>query len=161
MLFVHDRFGAFADAESNILATAAELRRRGDVPGLAQGRATGKSEGQWSATFPEHLPLRPDGAGVALREAVEWFQPDVALSRQSNFIGRNLLLYSRQVIRGKSVDIRLEALAQVRAPRKCYVVGDGDHRPFCQLVSRQLGLEGRAHFKSYVPLRELQDYSGV
>ncbi|MDB6169156.1 MAG: hypothetical protein JWM88_2020, partial [Verrucomicrobia bacterium] len=45
LLFVHDRFGAWAGAESNLFEVAAALRRRGHELALLHGASTGKSEG--------------------------------------------------------------------------------------------------------------------
>src|SRR5205823_15061633 len=41
---------------------------------------------------------------------------------------------------------------------ECVVLGDGNHRPFCEQISRKLGLAGRVQFKGYVRSEELKDY---
>jgi glycosyltransferase involved in cell wall biosynthesis len=74
--------------------------------------------------------------------------PEVPL--QSSFSPLNLLVYAGQVIRGKGVDVLLEALTQVQTPFKCVILGEGSHRPFCQALSAQLGLANRVSFKGYV-----------
>ena len=56
------------------------------------------------------------------------------------------------------MDVLLEALAQVRAPFECLIFGDGNHRARCEELSRRLGLDGRVHFKGYVPPRELENF---
>ncbi|HXT13705.1 MAG TPA: glycosyltransferase [Candidatus Angelobacter sp.] len=76
----------------------------------------------------------------------------------ASFSDRNLIIYSGQVIRGKGVDVLLDALAQVRAPFECLIFGDGNHRARCEALSRRLGLEGRVQFKGYVPPRELERF---
>src|SRR2546425_2478241 len=69
---------------------------------------------------------------------------------RSTFSERNLIIYAGQIIRGKGVDVLLEALAQVRAPFECFIFGDGNHRRPCEQLSRKLGLTKRVHFMGYV-----------
>src|SRR5689334_17658748 len=76
LLFVHERFGAFAGAESNILATANELNRRGHVSGLLHGAVTGKGERIWEAAFPFRVALGPSQPGSPARAALKDFRPD-------------------------------------------------------------------------------------
>jgi glycosyltransferase involved in cell wall biosynthesis len=76
----------------------------------------------------------------------------------ASFSGRNLIIYSGQVIRGKGVDVLLESLAEVRAPFECLIFGDGNHRAYCEGLSRRLGLCNRVQFKGYVPPSELEGY---
>jgi glycosyltransferase involved in cell wall biosynthesis len=76
----------------------------------------------------------------------------------ASFSGRNLIIYSGQVIRGKGVDVLLEALARVRAPFECLIFGDGHHRAYCEALARKLGLTGRVQFKGYVPPAELETF---
>jgi glycosyltransferase involved in cell wall biosynthesis len=77
---------------------------------------------------------------------------------ESSFSDRNLILYSGQIIRGKGVDVLLEALARVQVPFECIILGEGSHRPFCEELSRKLSLHNRVHFKGFVPQDELQGY---
>lgn len=79
-------------------------------------------------------------------------------SVNSSFSQRNLVVYAGQVTRGKGVDILLESLALVQVPFECFIFGDGNHRPFCQKLCRELGLEARVHFKGFVPQEELKHY---
>lgn len=76
----------------------------------------------------------------------------------SSFSDRNRLIYAGQIIRGKGVDVLLEALALVREPFECLIFGDGNHRAFCERLSRQFGLDDRVTFKGYVPQTALADY---
>jgi glycosyltransferase involved in cell wall biosynthesis len=283
LLFVHERFGAMAGAESNIFATASELKRRGHQVGILHGRSTGKGEAAWEDTFERRFPLRPNRNATRVAEVVEAFQPDVAyihktadlelleallgvptpvvrmvhdhdlycmrsykynyftrrvcdraaspfcvfpcgafvardhegplplrwvsysskvreieLNRKfervivathfmkeelvrngfdskiieihppvpragdpatrSTFSDRNLILYAGQIVRGKGVDVLLESLALVTEPFECFIFGDGNHRPYCEQLSRKLGLGARVHFKGYVPQEELKFY---
>lgn len=75
VLFAHEKFGAFAGAEANVLATATGLKQRGHVTGILHGTATGKGESAWRETFESCFPLRENGGGVA--EALDSFEPDV------------------------------------------------------------------------------------
>jgi glycosyltransferase involved in cell wall biosynthesis len=75
VLFVHERFGAFAGAESNILATAGELKQRGYTVGILHGTSTGKGEEVWRETFRDFFPVGGPRTGVSA--AVAAFQPDV------------------------------------------------------------------------------------
>jgi glycosyltransferase involved in cell wall biosynthesis len=283
LLFVHERFGAFAGAESNILATAGALKLRGHTIGILHGPPTGKSIPAWSDAFPQRFGLAPgDNAAITLA-AEGTFQPDaiyvhkladlevvktlldsaVPLVRmvhdhdlycmrsykynyftrhicerpaslsclfpcgafvtrshagmfpvqwasyaaklreielnkkfhrlvvatqfmkeellrngftpeqieihppvpppggfplQSSFSDRNLIIYAGQVTRGKGVDVLIESLAHVHEPFECFIFGDGNHRAFCEKLSRKLGLAQRVHFKGYVPPDELKIY---
>jgi glycosyltransferase involved in cell wall biosynthesis len=283
LLFVHERFGAFAGAESNILVTAAELKARGHRLAILHGAATGKNEAAWRETFGHCFPLAQNGNAMRAREALAGFQPDViyvhkmadlnvlktlldstapltrmvhdhdlycmrsykynwftrricgralspfcvfpcgaSLARnhgagfplkwvnysakrleiklnkrfhrlivatnfmkeellrngfgpdkieihppvpppgdtslQSNFSDRNRVIYAGQITRGKGVDILLESLALVRAPFECLIFGDGNHRAFCESLSRKLGLADRVHFKGYAAPGELKNF---
>ena len=75
LLYIHDRFGAFGGAETNALATAQELRRRGWTVGILHGPETGQGEASWNSTFAHRFPL---SAPQAVQTAVASFQPDVA-----------------------------------------------------------------------------------
>ena len=74
LLFVHERFGAFAGAEVNALLTAAELKKRGHAVALIHGEPTGKGESAWRETFSPCFPLA--GQAAAVTDAIEQFQPD-------------------------------------------------------------------------------------
>ncbi|MBL9175861.1 MAG: glycosyltransferase family 4 protein [Verrucomicrobiales bacterium] len=77
---------------------------------------------------------------------------------RSNFSDRNLILYAGQIIRGKGVDVLIEALAKVRSRFECVILGDGNHREYCQDLSRRLGLGDRVTFKGFIPQEELKAY---
>ena len=79
-------------------------------------------------------------------------------SIRSSFSDRNLIIYAGQIIRGKGVDILLKALARVRSPFECIILGDGNHRAFCEALSRELGIDDRVTFKGFVPQEELKSY---
>jgi glycosyltransferase involved in cell wall biosynthesis len=79
-------------------------------------------------------------------------------AKAASFSGRNLIIYSGQVIRGKGVDVLLESLARVRAAFECLIFGEGSHRGYCEELARKLGLAERVHFKGYVPPVELETF---
>ncbi|HEY1173663.1 MAG TPA: glycosyltransferase family 4 protein [Verrucomicrobiae bacterium] len=72
----------------------------------------------------------------------------------------NLILFSGQIIRGKGVDVLLQALKQVKCDFQCLIFGDGGHRSYCESLCRELGLNDRVQFKGYVSQDELQKYYG-
>ncbi|HXT42244.1 MAG TPA: glycosyltransferase family 4 protein [Candidatus Angelobacter sp.] len=284
ILFVHERFGAWAGAEVNLLVTARELRRRGHAVAILHGPGTRKGEDDWEETFTERFALATDdNSFLAVNTALERFQPDLAyvhkladldaltalvssgvllirmvhdhelccmrsykyfypgrqictrpvspfcvfpcgaviarnrdggfplkwvgyaskkneirLNRKfqrlivnshymreelvhngfapdrielhppvpphhepalhSSFSDRNLIVYAGQIVRGKGVDVLLESLALVRVPFVCVILGDGNHRPFCEQLSRKLGLADRVQFKGYVPPDQQRNY---
>ncbi len=77
---------------------------------------------------------------------------------RSSFSDRNLILYAGQIIRGKGVDVLLEALARVKSKFECIILGDGNHRQYCEDLNRRLGLADRVHFKGFIPQDELKGY---
>jgi glycosyltransferase involved in cell wall biosynthesis len=76
----------------------------------------------------------------------------------SSFSDRNLVLFAGQIIRGKGVDALLKALAQVRVPFEAVVLGDGNHRAYCQRLAARLGLGEKVRFAGYVLPAELKEY---
>lgn len=77
---------------------------------------------------------------------------------RSSFSNRNLIVYAGQIIRGKGVDVLLQSLARVQTPFECVILGDGNHKEYCEQLSRKLGLADRVHFKGFVPQEELKAY---
>lgn len=279
LLFVHDRIGPMAGAESNLFQTALALRERGHETGLVHGLGTGRDTSSWEEVFVRRFPLVNTG-GETMEDALALFQPDVVyvhnspgvevtsvLSRTAmpvvrmihdhqmfclrgcrysswtrrpctralsahcvfpcggcisrregggwtislasyrakkqelefhrqfarlivaseymreelrrngfadsqieihapvpsqimgevtaDFGSNNRLVYAGQIARGKGVDVLLESLARVRAPFECVILGDGHHRPYCEALSRRLGLDDRVRFLGYVPATEL------
>src|SRR5437879_9966940 len=70
LLFVHDRLGAQAGAESNLRHTAAGLQRRGHPVALAHGPGTGQGEGEWRRLFAERHDLSGADPAEAMRRAL-------------------------------------------------------------------------------------------
>ena len=77
---------------------------------------------------------------------------------RSSFSERNLIIYAGQIIRGKGVDVFLEALAQVKSTFECVILGDGNHKAFCEILTKKLGLADRVTFKGFIPQEELKSY---
>ena len=91
---------------------------------------------------------------------IEIFPPVPRPGRQlrSRFSDRNLILFAGQIIRGKGVDVLLQALAKVKAPFEAVILGDGNQRATCEALAQKLGLSGRVHFKGFIPQEELVAY---
>ena len=77
---------------------------------------------------------------------------------RSSFSDRNLIIYAGQIIRGKGVDVLLEALARVKTKFECVILGDGNHKAYCEELSKKLGLADRVTFKGFIPQEELKNY---
>jgi glycosyltransferase involved in cell wall biosynthesis len=77
---------------------------------------------------------------------------------ESSFDNKNLILFAGQVIRGKGVDLLLRALAKINFPFQAAIVGEGNHRPYCEALSKRLGLAGRVKFHGFVPRDELKHF---
>jgi glycosyltransferase involved in cell wall biosynthesis len=76
----------------------------------------------------------------------------------SSFSERNLIVFAGQIIRGKGVDLLLKALAKLSVPFECLILGDGNHRPYCQRLCTRLHLADRVQFRGFVPSDELQKF---
>jgi glycosyltransferase involved in cell wall biosynthesis len=76
----------------------------------------------------------------------------------SRFSDRNLVVYAGQVIRGKGVDVLLDALAEVNIPFECVIAGDGNHLVYCRNKCRELRLEDRVKFLGFVSQEKLSEY---
>src|ERR1051326_250708 len=76
----------------------------------------------------------------------------------ASFSDRNLILFAGQIIRGKGVDLLLKALAKLRVPFECVILGDGNYRPHCQRLCARLNLADRVQFRGFVPADELQQF---
>ena len=79
-------------------------------------------------------------------------------SLRSTFSDRNLILFAGQIIRGKGVDVLLRALALVKTPFQCIILGDGSHRKTCEKLCKKLGLNDRVKFGGFVPQKELKNF---
>lgn len=75
ILFVHDRFGAFAGAESNILATAEGLNERGYETAILHGPGTRRNEAAWEKAFRHRFPLTTTSVAGSVLGTVGKFDP--------------------------------------------------------------------------------------
>jgi glycosyltransferase involved in cell wall biosynthesis len=80
------------------------------------------------------------------------------VSIRSSFSERNRIVYAGQIIRGKGVDVLLRALARISLPFECLILGEGNHRAYCEQLSHKLGLRDRVRFEGYVPQTQLGAY---
>jgi len=76
----------------------------------------------------------------------------------SSFSDRNLILFAGQLIRGKGVDVLLQALAKVKTHFECVILGEGSHRGHCEKLCKRLGLKERVKFQGYVLPAELKHF---
>jgi glycosyltransferase involved in cell wall biosynthesis len=76
----------------------------------------------------------------------------------SSFSPRNLVLFAGQIIRGKGVDLLLQALSKLTAPFECLILGDGSHRAQCEKLCQKLRLEDRVKFVGHVPHDQMRQY---
>jgi glycosyltransferase involved in cell wall biosynthesis len=76
----------------------------------------------------------------------------------SSFSDRNLLIYTGQIIRGKGVDVLLRSLEKISVPFECVILGEGNHRPYCERLCTSLGLDDRVKFAGFVPQDELKRF---
>ena len=68
------------------------------------------------------------------------------------------ILYVGQVIRGKGVDLLLQALSRVTQPWHLTIVGTGNHLEYCRRLATSLGIAGQVEFAGWVPHRDLDQY---
>jgi glycosyltransferase involved in cell wall biosynthesis len=85
-------------------------------------------------------------------------RPPKNSGKQSSFSERNLILFAGQIIRGKGVDVLLKALAQIKTPFECAILGDGSHRKRCEKIASQLNLNDRVRFHGYVAPENLERF---
>lgn len=67
------------------------------------------------------------------------------------------VLFVGQLIRGKGVDLLLEALARLDCSFRASIAGDGNARPALEERCRRLGLESKVQFLGWVPADQVAD----
>jgi len=81
LLFVHQNFGAFGGAETNIQITADELIKRGHTVALLYSRSTDRGIKSWEQTFSNRFQLpasgNPGEPYRAIDSLLEAFEPDI------------------------------------------------------------------------------------
>ncbi|MCC5788447.1 MAG: glycosyltransferase family 4 protein [Opitutales bacterium] len=83
ILFVHDRFGAQAGAESNLFHTAVALKGLGHELSIAHGQGTGKEESNWGEVFTHCYRLSHDSIVPDFAEAMATVSPDMVYLHNS------------------------------------------------------------------------------
>lgn len=76
ILYVHERFGAFAGAEINVYLTASALKARGHTVGILHGPGTGKGEPAWRDLFEFSYNMFNGRNGEGISWALDSFKPD-------------------------------------------------------------------------------------
>ncbi len=70
-----------------------------------------------------------------------------------------LAIFSGQILRGKGLDVLIEALTFVDVPGfRAVILGDGTYRPYCEHLVRKRRLEDRVKFAGFVKQDELHSY---
>src|SRR5580765_1306516 len=77
LLFVHQNFGAFGGAETNIQITADELVQRGHTVALVHAAETGRSAESWARTFSIRFRMPTNGRRDVVASALDSFEPDI------------------------------------------------------------------------------------
>ncbi len=77
---------------------------------------------------------------------------------RSTFSDRNLIIYTGQIIRGKGVDVLIDCLSMLDLHFECIILGDGNHRRYCERLSRRRGLTDRVTFAGFVPQERLKSF---
>ena len=80
------------------------------------------------------------------------------LSFTPSFSSRNRVIFAGQIIRGKGLDVLLQALKQCREPFELIVLGSGSHQSYCEALARDLGLADRVRFPGFVSQEELAGF---
>ncbi|HWA26676.1 MAG TPA: glycosyltransferase family 4 protein [Lacunisphaera sp.] len=70
----------------------------------------------------------------------------------------NRIVFAGQIVRGKGVDVLLESLALVQTPFECVILGDGNHRGYCERLAVRLGLDRCVKFMGFVPGEEVASH---
>jgi glycosyltransferase involved in cell wall biosynthesis len=88
-----------------------------------------------------------DPSRIEIHPPVQVWDGEAAVS---SFSQRNRVLFVGQLLRGKGVDLLLRALAKIRVPFECDILGDGNHRGRCERLCARLGLGERVRFRGFV-----------
>lgn len=70
------------------------------------------------------------------------------------------ILFVGQLIRGKGVDLLLQALARLRGDFSATIIGEGNARPGLEVLAKELGLADRVKFLGWVPNEQLGSHYG-
>lgn len=81
-----------------------------------------------------------------------------AATFEPRFSDRNIVLFVGQIIRGKGLDVLLQALKACRQPFRLIVLGSGSHQAACEAIAAEPGLAGRVEFPGFVSQEKLAEY---
>jgi glycosyltransferase involved in cell wall biosynthesis len=71
---------------------------------------------------------------------------------------KNNVLFVGQLIRGKGVDLLLRALAKIRVPFHADIIGEGNHRNYCERLCAALGLSDRVTFHGFMGREQVNQF---
>ncbi|HEY0456019.1 MAG TPA: glycosyltransferase family 4 protein, partial [Verrucomicrobiae bacterium] len=89
-----------------------------------------------------------------LPPATDWADTSI----RSSFSERNLIIFVGQIIRGKGVDVLIEALSRISVPFECAIIGDGNFKGYCQVLAQRLQIADHIHFTGFLPQTEIRNY---
>lgn len=93
-------------------------------------------------------PARITTLWPAVRDVAPSYQPTYREPR---------VVFAGQLLRGKGVDVLLEALPLLRTPGwRCSIVGEGSYRERAEGLVDALGLRDRVRLEGWIPQRELE-----
>ncbi len=98
-----------------------------------------------------------DPANIEVRVPAHMNENDEAVPAISEKC-KNNVLFVGQIIRGKGVDVLLRALAKVRVPFYADIIGEGNHRPYCERLCSALGLSDRVTFHGFMGRKEVDQF---
>ncbi|RJO65008.1 MAG: glycosyltransferase family 1 protein [Myxococcales bacterium] len=85
---------------------------------------------------------------------------EVRLTPMPYPVEEDMVLFVGQLIRGKGVDLLLEALAKLVHPWRCVVAGSGNMRPELEWMAQRLGIADRVQFLGRLSHDETMDLYG-
>ena len=70
---------------------------------------------------------------------------------------RNLIAYAGQLVRGKGLDVAIEALKELPSEIQLEVAGKGRQEEMFRNMARAFGVEDRVHFLGQLPIKKLNE----
>ncbi len=94
------------------------------------------------------------------KEKVHIVHPNVDMkySTPSNVPNEPVILYVGQLIKGKGVDLLLQALARLSADFSALIIGVGNAEQHLKELAHSLNLDGRVHFKGWIANESLPEF---
>jgi len=119
------------------------MRRNWELDALLVGSRAMRAELLMNGAPAERVHVVPP--------AVRWTAPEAVTPPAREPV----ILYVGQLIRGKGVDLLLEAAAGLERPWRLLLAGDGNARPALEAQARDLGIADRVEFLGFVPHERL------